>query len=155
MKKAKGVHFYKAKGYGEKAAFWLRPYHPPAEVARRRVSVLAVAPGACSSTGTSGSMTRRIKQLHQAVPEAYVELNRADADELGIKKGDRVKLVSRRGELELAGRGRRTRPPAARHACSCRSSTSRSSINLLTLDAMDNISKQPDYKKCAVRLERV
>ncbi len=28
-------------------------------------------------------------------------------------------------------------------------------INLLTLDAMDNISKQPDYKKCAVRLERV
>ena len=28
-------------------------------------------------------------------------------------------------------------------------------VNLLTLDAMDNISKQPDYKKCAVRLERV
>ena len=31
-----GAHFYKATGYGEKAAFWLRPYHPPAEVARRR-----------------------------------------------------------------------------------------------------------------------
>ena len=30
-KKAKGAHFYKAKGYGERAAFWLRPYHPPAE----------------------------------------------------------------------------------------------------------------------------
>ena len=29
VKKPKGVHFYKAKGYGEKAAFWLRPYHPP------------------------------------------------------------------------------------------------------------------------------
>ena len=28
-------------------------------------------------------------------------------------------------------------------------------INLVTLDAMDNISKQPDYKKCAVRLQRV
>ena len=28
-------------------------------------------------------------------------------------------------------------------------------VNLLTLDAMDNISKEPDYKKCAVRVERV
>ena len=55
-------------------------------------------------------MTRRIKQLHQAVPAAYVEVNRADADAIGIKKGDRVKVVSRRGSLELVveidGRGR-------------------------------------------------
>ena len=28
-------------------------------------------------------------------------------------------------------------------------------INLVTLDAMDNISKEPDFKKCAVRLEKV
>jgi nitrate reductase NapA len=28
-------------------------------------------------------------------------------------------------------------------------------VNVLTLDAMDNISKQPDFKKCAVRLQRV
>ena len=34
-------------------------------------------------------MTRRIKQLHQAVPAAYVEMNRADAEQLGVKKGDR------------------------------------------------------------------
>ena len=34
-------------------------------------------------------MTRRIPQLHQAVPDAYVELNRADAEEAGIRKGDR------------------------------------------------------------------
>ena len=40
-------------------------------------------------------MTRRIPQLHQAVPNAYVELNRADADQFGVKKGDLVKLVSR------------------------------------------------------------
>ena len=41
-KKAKGVHFYKAKKFGEKAAFWLRPYHPPAEVTRRGVPALAL-----------------------------------------------------------------------------------------------------------------
>ena len=55
-------------------------------------------------------MTRRIPQLHQAVPAAYVEMNRADAEREGLKKGDRVKVVSRRGSLELTvevdGRGR-------------------------------------------------
>ena len=44
----------------------------------------------------TGSMTRRVKQLHQAMPEAYVELNHADALEQGLKKGDRVRPVSRR-----------------------------------------------------------
>ncbi len=36
-------------------------------------------------------MTRRIPQLHQAVPSAYVEMNRADADQFGVKSGDRVR----------------------------------------------------------------
>ncbi len=99
-------------------------------------------------------MTRRIPQLHQAVPAAYVEMNRADADQFGVKKGDRVKVVSRRGSLELPvevdGRGR---PP--RGTLFVPFFDESLLINLVTLDAMDNISKQPDYKKCAVRLERV
>lgn len=99
-------------------------------------------------------MTRRIPQLHQAVPAAYVEMNRADADQFGVKKGNRVKVVSRRGSLELPvevdGRGR---PP--RGTLFVPFFDESLLINLVTLDAMDNISKQPDYKKCAVRLERV
>jgi nitrate reductase NapA len=62
------------------------------------------APDGCSSTGTAVSMTRRIPQLHQAVPHAYVEINRADATALGVKSGDKVRLVSRRGKLELEAR---------------------------------------------------
>ena len=98
-------------------------------------------------------MTRRTKQLHQAAPTAYVELNRADAQELGVKKGDQVKLASRRGELELTvevdGRGK---PP--RGTVFVPFFDESRLINLVTLDAMDNISKQPDYKKCAVRIDR-
>jgi len=71
-----------------------------------------------------------------------------------VKKGDRVKVVSRRGSLELPvevdGRGR---PP--RGTLFVPFFDESLLINLVTLDAMDNISKQPDYKKCAVRLERV
>jgi nitrate reductase NapA len=65
-----------------------------------------------------------------------------------------VKVVSRRGSLELPvevdGRGR---PP--RGTLFVPFFDESLLINLVTLDAMDNISKQPDYKKCAVRLERV
>lgn len=151
--KATGAHFYKAVGYGEKAAFFLRPYHPPAESPDAEYP-LWLSTGRVLEHWHSGSMTRRIPQLHQAVPSAYVEMNRADADQFGVKKGDRVKVVSRRGSLELPvevdGRGR---PP--RGTLFVPFFDESLLINLVTLDAMDNISKQPDYKKCAVRLERV
>jgi len=153
VKKSAGVHFYKATGYGEKAAFWLRPYQPPAE-SPDDAYPFWLTTGRVLEHWHTGSMTRRIKQLYQAVPDAYVELNRADAEALGIKKGDRVRLVSRRGSLELPadvdGRGR---PPRGTVFVPFFDETRL--INRVTLDAMDNISKQPDFKKCAVRIERV
>lgn len=153
VKKSRGVHFYKAKGYGEKAALWLRPYHPPAEVPDGDYPFWLTT-GRVLEHWHTGSMTRRVRQLHQAVPEAYAELNRADAAALGVKSGDRVRLSSRRGSLELAaqvdGRGQ---PPRGTVFVPFFDESKK--INELTLDAMDNISKEPDYKKCAVRLERV
>ncbi|MFQ5696171.1 MAG: molybdopterin dinucleotide binding domain-containing protein, partial [Terriglobia bacterium] len=153
VKKRKGVHFYKAKSYGEKAAFWLRPYHPPAEVPDKDYPFWLTT-GRVLEHWHSGSMTRRTKQLYQAVPNAYVELNRADAQELGLKTGDRVRVASRRGRLELTaevdGRGK---PP--RGTVFVPFFDESRLINRVTLDAMDSISKEPDYKKCAVRIERV
>ena len=101
----------------------------------------------------TGSMTRRVPQLHQAVPEAYVELNRADATELGLNAGDRARLVSRRGEVELPVRvDDRGQPP--RGTVFVPFFDEDLLVNELTLDALDSISKEPDYKKCAVRVER-
>jgi nitrate reductase NapA len=152
VKKKQGVHFYKAKDYGEKAALWLRPYHPPAEIPDSEFPFW-LSTGRVLEHWHSGSMTRRVKQLHQAVPQTYVELNRADAQELGIKKGDAVRVTSRRGELSLTaevdGRGK---PP--RGTVFVPFFDESRLINLLTLDAVDNISKQPDYKKCAVRVAK-
>jgi nitrate reductase NapA len=153
VKKSRGVHFYKAKGYGERAAFWLRPWHPPAESPDDEYPFW-LCTGRVLEHWHTGSMTRRVKQLHQAVKENYVEINRADAHRMNISSGQTVRIVSRRGSLELKalvdGRGK---PPQgslfipffdeARLA------------NRLTLDAMDNISKEPDFKKCAVRIEHV
>ena len=65
-----------------------------------------------------------------------------------------MKVASRRGTLELTvevdGRGR---PP--RGTLFVPFFDESYLVNILTLDAMDNISKQPDFKKCAVRLQRV
>lgn len=153
VKKENGVHFYKAKGYGEKAAFWLRPYHPPAEVPDEEYP-LWLTTGRVLEHWHTGSMTRRTKQLHQAVPDGYVELSRSDAAKLHISHGDQVRVVSRRGELKLKvvvdGRGK---PPAGRVFIPFFDETKLA--NILTLDAMDNISKEPDYKKCAVRVEKL
>ncbi len=49
-------------------------------------------------------MTQRIPALHRAIPRAYVELNREDAERLGIRDREVVRLVSRRGSLEVPAR---------------------------------------------------
>lgn len=153
VKKREGVHFYKAKNYGEKAAVWLRPYHPPAETPDKEFPFWLTT-GRVLEHWHTGSMTRRVKQLHQAVPTAYVELNRADARKLDLKSGDNVRVMSRRGQVVLPvlvdGRGK---PP--RGTVFVPFFDEKVLINRVTLDAMDNISKEPDYKKCAVRLEKV
>jgi nitrate reductase NapA len=150
--KDSGVHFYKAKANGEKAAAWIRPYHPPAEVPDDDYP-LWLTTGRVLEHWHTGSMTRRVKQLHQAMPNAYVEMNRVDAQDLGLTTGDQARVASRRGELILPvvvdGRGK-----PARGRVFVPFFDENKLVNVLTLDAMDNISKEPDYKKCAVRVTR-
>jgi nitrate reductase NapA len=71
-----------------------------------------------------------------------------------VTSGEKVRLVSRRGELTLKcvvdGRGK---PP--RGSVFVPFFDESLLINLLTIDAMDSISKEPDYKKNAVRIEKV
>jgi len=151
--KAEGVHFYKAKGYGEKAAIIRRPYHPPPEEPNEDYPFW-LCTGRVLEHWHTGTMTRRIKQLHQAMPRAFVEMNPADATELGVKGGDMVRVKSARGQVEFPvvvdGRGR---PP--RGSVFVPFFEEGRLINEVTLDSMCNISKEPDYKKCAVRIEKL
>jgi nitrate reductase NapA len=85
------------------------------------------------------------------MPGGYVEVNRLDAQALGIRTGQTVVLETRRGSLELpvwiGGRGE---PPEG--SVFVPFFDENLLINDLTLDAYDPFSKQPDYKKCAVRI---
>jgi formate dehydrogenase alpha subunit len=97
-----------------------------------------------------GSMTRRARPLAQHRAEAYAELDPAAAAELGLADGDPVRLVSRRGQVVVPARlvegtGRRVvfLPFHFREAAA----------NLLTNTAVDPVSRIPELKVCAVRLE--
>jgi nitrate reductase NapA len=87
------------------------------------------------------------------MPEAYVEVHQEDAASLGIVSGSKVKISSRRGSIVMTavinGRGQPTRGQVFVPFFD-----EQYLINELTLDAFCPISKQPDYKKCAVKVER-
>jgi nitrate reductase NapA len=136
-----------------RAWIWLRPYEPPAESPDRDYPLWFSTGSVVEHWGT-GSMTRRIPSLHQAVPRTYVEINRADARARGIRDGDTVRLTSRRGSVEVEARiDYRSQPP--RGCVFAPSFDEATAVNLLTGDSCCPISGQPDYGACAVRVDRV
>ncbi len=143
-------HFYGKPD--NKAWIWFRPYEPAAESPDKDYPFW-LNTGRVVEHWHTGSMTRRIPVLHQAMPHAYVELHPADAAKINVKTGDRVKLTSRRGSLVLPALiDRRGRPPEGQVFVPF--FDEKLLINELTLDAFCPISKEPDYKKCAVRVEK-
>ncbi len=136
-----------------RAWIWLRPYEPPPEWPDEQYPFW-LNTGRVLEHWHTGSMTRRIPTLHRAVPQAYVEVHADDARELGVADGETVRLVSRRGTLTLPARiDHRAQPPRGQVFVPFFDESLL--VNELTLDAYCPISAQPDYKKCAVRVERV
>ena len=88
------------------------------------------------------------------MPQAYAEINPADAKRMGVNDGDPVRLTSRRGTIVLDamvnGRGN---PPEGMVFVPFFDEDLK--INELTIDAYCPISAQPDYKKCAIKVEKV
>ena len=135
----------------KRAWIWFRPYEPAAESPDKDYPFW-LNTGRVVEHWHTGSMTRRIPVLHQAVPNAYAELHPDDAMAIGVKNGGKVKLTSRRGSLVLpVAIDKRGRPPKGMVFVPFFDENLL--INELTLDAFCPISKQPDYKKCAVRVE--
>jgi nitrate reductase NapA len=136
-----------------RAWVWLRPYEPPAE-SPDRAYPFWLGTGAVLEHWGTGSMTQRIPTLHRSVPHAYVEINREDATQLGIRDGETVRLVSRRGSLEIEARlNYRSQP--SRGQLFVPLFDEAAPVNRLTLDACCPLSGQPDATKCAVRVERL
>jgi nitrate reductase (cytochrome) len=134
-----------------RAWIWLRPYQPPAE-SPDKAYPFWLSTGTVLEHWGAGSMTQRIPVLHRALPHAYVEINHDDARDLGIRNRQSVRLVSRRGTLEVEARiDYRSQPP--RGQVFVPTFDEARLVNRLTLDASCPLSGQPDGDKCAVRVE--
>lgn len=148
VKPGKGFEFYgNPDGRANIFAF---PYEPAAEAPDAEYRFWLVT-GRVLEHWHSGSMTGRVPELYRAFPNAVVFMHPDDAEDLGVRRGVEVKVVSRRGEMRsrVETRGR-NRPPRGVIFVPWFDATQL--INKVTLDATDPISKQADFKKCAVKI---
>lgn len=150
VEEGKEFQFYHSTTKDDRAQIWFNPWIAPAEEPDEEYPLMMTT-GRVLEHWHSGSMTRRIPELNRAMPGAYVELNKSDAARYGLTNGSRIRLESRRGSIDaqvwFSGRGE---PPVGSVFVPFFDESIL--INDLTLDAIDPFSKQPDYKKSAVRI---
>ena len=99
----------------------------------------------------TGTMTRRAKALDEIAPEALLEMTPEDMQALGVADGEFVRVVSRRGEVTVKAVG--SHKPS-RGSVFLPFHFKEAAANLLTIDALDPYGKIPEFKFCAVRVEK-
>ncbi len=149
--KGEGVRFYgNANG---KAKIFALPYEPAAEEPDAEFNLWLVT-GRVLEHWHSGTMTRRVPELYRAFPDAVLFMNKKDAKSRNLRRGMTVKIQTRRGEItaQVETKGRNKPPEGVVFMPWFDASRL---VNKLTLDATCPISKETDYKKCAVKVEKV
>jgi formate dehydrogenase alpha subunit len=99
----------------------------------------------------TGTMTRRAVGLEKLYGEEWIEINPKDAAALGIVKGDKVIVTSRRGEVTAKAKVTDINPPGLVYMNFHFKETP---TNVLTNNALDPISKTPELKVCAVKIQK-
>jgi nitrate reductase NapA len=133
-----------------RAKIFFRPYMEPPETPSDDYPVW-LCTGRVLEHWHSGTMTMRVPELYRAVPEALCYIHPEDARKYGLNTGELAWLESRRGRIKarIETNGR-NRPPIGLVFVPW--FDERVFINKVTLDATCPISKQTDFKKCAIRI---
>ncbi len=133
-----------------KAKIFLRHYMEPPETPDKEYPIW-LCTGRVLEHWHSGTMTMRVPELYRAVPEALCFMHPGDAKASGVKDGHLVWIESRRGKIKARVETRgRNNPP--RGLVFVPWFDEKVFINKVTLDATCPISKETDYKKCAVKI---
>jgi formate dehydrogenase major subunit len=108
--------------------------------------------GRCIWHWHTGSMTRRSESLEREEPASWIEINTEDAKALGIQDKELVRAITRRGELKVTARVtsgiKRNEVFMPFHYAEC-------AANRLTHNALDPVAKIPEFKACAIRVEKI
>jgi len=145
-----GIKDKTKKALKNKAKIFARPYMDPPEMPDSKYDTW-LCTGRVLEHWHSGTMTMRVPELYRAVPEALCFMNPKDAKEKGLKQGELIWVESRRGRVKarVETRGRNRVPQGLVFVPWF---DEKVLINKVCLDATCPMSKQTDYKKCAVKL---
>lgn len=124
-------------------------YRPPVELPDSDYPLI-LSTGRCLYQ-YHASMTVKVKGLNKLRGEELVQINPKDALALGIADGDMIKITSRRGKVTARARVTEVTPAGAIWMTF---HFAQSPTNVLTNAALDPVVKIPEYKVCAVRVER-
>jgi formate dehydrogenase (NADP+) alpha subunit len=126
-------------------------YRPSAELPDEEYPLILTTGRSIYHYQTS-TMTGAVDGLRKLYGEDYIEMCLDDANKIGVEHGEKVKVISRRGEIE----------PKVRVTDNCLSGVvfmtfhfGESATNIITNAALDPISKTPEFKVCAVRVEKI
>jgi len=132
-----------------KGLFIPEDYTPPTELPDEQYPMILTT-GREVAQYNFGSMTRKTSGIEQICPEAFAEVNPDDAERLGIKDKTWLQITSRRGSIRV------------RAAITDRSQEgtifipyhfAEVPVNMLTLNSLDRLSRSPQYKICAIKVE--
>ena len=134
-----------------KGAFQAIDYRPPAEAPDPEYP-LWLTTGTLFTQYLTGTMTRRCPTLHHENPVVEMEINPADARRLHIQPGEQVKASTRRGTIAVKALvTERVKPGVVFIPLHYMENAA----NRLTNAALDPLTKTPEYKVCAVCLNKV
>ena len=133
-----------------KVKIFFRPYAAPAESPDDNFDMW-LCTGRVIEHWHTGSMTRRVPELHQAMPSAQIYMHPKDAQSRSLKSGDVAWVESRRGKVKarVETKGRNRMPKGTAMVPFFDEGIF---VNKVTLDAMCPISKETDFKKSAVKI---
>ena len=134
-----------------KGRFTPLEYRPPAELPDDEYP-LTLTTGRSPYHFHTGTITRKVKGLNQLMGEGPVEISPGDAEALGISEGETVKVISRRGQVMAKAKVTNACPAGVTYMTF---HFAESPVNRLTNPAFDPVAKIPEYKVCAVRIEKV
>ena len=99
----------------------------------------------------TGAMTRRAKVLDEIEPGAVASMSSGQLRNLGVQPGEMIRIVTRRGAIELTARSDSAIPEGVVFVPFC---YAEAAANVLTNPALDPMGKIPEFKYCAARIER-
>jgi predicted molibdopterin-dependent oxidoreductase YjgC len=126
-------------------------YVPPGELADKEYPLILTT-GRSLYHFHTGTMTRKVAGLNILEPEGVVEISPKDASQLGIVQGDKVKISSRRGEITAKAKVTEALPSGLVFMTF---HFAESAANILTNPKLDPISKIPEFKVSAVKVQKL